>query len=376
MAKTVEGDFASDRQLAPRGVSLRVGGKEYSGWKTMRVTRGIESVAGGFELSVSDRWAEMVKPWAIVEEDECTVVLSGTRVITGYVDTRNLSFGAKEHTLTVSGRDKTANLVDCSAILDKKWEFNGITVFEFIKKIARPFGINVTLQSGLTDAVLPKPPKKLSVDPGDTALSAIETACRLAGLLPVSDGLGGLLLTRTGTARAKTELVQGENVISASIACASAGRFRHYVVLGQHRATDEAYAEHATTVRGTAEDLNVKRSERVLIIRPEAGVTTEHAKKRAQWEATTRAARADSVSVTVQGWTQADDSLWPVNAVTRCRLPFIGVDGDMLITQLVHTLGEDGTLTQISLKRPDAFKPEPTISTGSTGLWKEIAKGV
>ena len=359
-------------------ISLRVNGKEYAGWKTATVTRGIETIAGSFDLSVSERWSPDVAPWPISEEDECVVAVGSTKLITGYVDRRSLAFGPSEHTLTLAGRDKTGDLVDCSANpLLEKWEFAGISVLKFAQQIAAPFGIRVTLQPGLTDAKLPKPPKKLRIDPGDTAFTAIENACRLAALLPVSDGLGGLVLTRAGDTHTTTEIVEGENILAASADFDASGRFRNYHVLGQHKGTDEFNGVSANSVKGTATDLTVKRSHRTVIIRPEHSVTVESAKTRAQWEATTRAARAGTVSITVQGWTQGNGVVWPINALARVRSPKLGVDGDMLITQATYSIGEDGTKTVLTLKRPDAFLPEPTIKAdGGNNYWREIVKGV
>lgn len=358
-------------------VALKVNGKEFTGWKTVRVTRGIRSIAGSFELSISDRWKTGEKPWAIYEEDECVLAIDGQPVITGYVDRRRVAYDKDSHSLTITGRDKCGALVDCSVLISKKWDFTGISVLKFVTQVAAPFGVSVKLQAGLTDKSLPTPPKKFSVDPGDTAFNAIENACRLAGLLPVSDGQGGLLLTRAGSGRTTTELTEGVNILSASGDFDASGRFRTYVVIGQHAGDDNFFGDAAAQVRGTAEDLNVRRSERVRIVRPEKGVTVELAKMRAQWEATHRAALADTVSVTVQGWTQGNGKLWPVNELVRVRAPHIGVKGEVLITEAVLSKGLNGTTTTFTLQRPDAYAPDPSIIKGTgNNYWKEIVRGV
>lgn len=349
---------------------LRVNGREFAGWKSARVTRGIESVSGSFELAVSDRWAGQAVAWPIVEEDECTLILEGEHVITGHVDRRTLSLGAEDHSLTVSGRDLAGALVDCSAVL-KKWEFLGVPLLALAKKLAEPFGIKVTLQPGLLP---PAPPAKLTVDPGDTAFDALERACRLCGVLPISDGKGGVVLTRAGSVRCGTALVQGENVLSASARFDGAGRFRRYIVTGQHPGTDDWDGATVAGVRGEASDPNVRRASRVLLIRAEGGVTIEHAKRRAQWEAKVRAARGDGITVRVQGWTQGDGKLWPVNARVPVQLPFLGVEGELLITQATHQLDDHGgTTTELWVRRPDAFLPEPVVPKGA---WKELVGGV
>ena len=364
-------------QEETEGIVLKVNGMAYAGWKSARVTRGIESIAGSFELSVSERWAESGTAWPIRSGDPCSVVIGDSVLITGFIDQRSLGYSADDHTVSVSGRDKTGALVDCSAFTGV-WSYSGISVLKFAQKVADPFSIPVSLQAGLT---LPKPPKTLRIDPGDTAFNAIETACRLAGLLPVASGTGGLLLTRAGTARCTTELVEGENILSASADFDQSGRFHRYVVLGQHKGSDELHGESSSAVRGEALDEGVSRTERVLVIRPEHSVTVESAKTRAQWEATVRAGRAATVSITVQGWTQGNGDVWPINALVGVRSPRIDIGTSdqattMLITTATYSIGEDGTKTVLTLKRPDAFKPEPTIAAATDGYWKEIVKGV
>jgi prophage tail gpP-like protein len=353
---------------------LIVNGVRYAGWKTAQVTRGVESISGGFSLSVSERWDGQSKPWPIVEGDECKLFIGDVPIITGYVDRRSLSYTADDHSLTVSGRDATGDLVDSSALLGR-WEFLGVPLLTFAKRLCDPFGIEVEIQPGLT---LPKPAAKLTIDPGDTVFEALERACRLAAVLPVSDGLGGLLLTRTGSTRCTTALVEGENILGAAADYDVSGRFRRYVVLGQRAGSDNDYGSAVAAVKGEAQDLNVGRAARTLVIRAEGAVTTGYARRRAEWDAKIRAARGDAVSVLVQGWTEGDDTLWPANALVPVRSAWLGVDGEMLITQATYSLDENsGATTELLLRRPDAFLPEPVVVRGGGGgLWKEITGGI
>lgn len=354
-------------------IVLRVGGREFAGWTRARVTRGIEAISGSFELEVSERWANQNQPWQIGEEDECTIAIDGEVLITGFVDKRSLSYAPEDHRLSVSGRDRAGALVDCSAFLDK-WEFRGVPLLTLAKRVCDPFGIEVSIAAGVT---LPAPPAKFTVDPGATAFEVLEQACRLAAVLPVSDGQGNVVLMRPGSARATTALVEGENILSASADYDVSERFRTYLVLASHQGTDELSGAQAASIQAFAEDENVRRIERTLVIRPEGNATRAHAQKRAEWEATTRAAKSDAISVTVRGWTQGNGSLWPINALVGVRSPSIGVDGELLITQVTHSVGEGGTTSQITLRTPDAFRPEPVVTKArGTNLWKEIAGGV
>lgn len=353
-------------------LALVVDGRRYSGWKSVRVTRSIESMTGSFALDVSDRWGYLDQPWTIAEENPCRVEIDGVVVIDGYIDKRSISASASSRTLSFTGRDRAAALVDCSAVL-KKWTYTNVNAADFITAIAKPFGVRVTVQPGL---VLPKVPK-IVVSPGDTAFETIKKAAGDDGVLIVSDGAGGVVLTRAGTGTAYS-LVEGANILTASLDYDGADRFYRYVIAAQAAGTDDASGE-ATRVSAEAIDDGVRRTDRVLLIRPDKGYSVADARRRADWEARVRAARAEKVTITVQGWKQGNGSLWPINALVNVTAPrLIDVVGDMLISQVEHSLSEQGQITQLSLVRPDAFTPEPKVvlvKTSTGGRWKELDKG-
>lgn len=358
-------------------LSLVVDGKRYAGWKSIRVTRSIEGLAGSFALDVSDRWGPD-EPWPIVEGDACRVEIDGQVVINGYVDKRKLSGSATSRSLSYSGRDRAADLVDCSVLVPdastkgNKWTYRNLDIAAFVSQIAKPHGVTVSVQPGL---VLKKDPE-LVAHPGETGFEAIRRAAGSAGVLVVSDGSGGILITRAGTTRA-TPLIEGVNILEAEIEYDASDRFHRYLISSQPPGTDDASGE-ATRVQAEATDVDVLRANRVLLIRPEKGYDTAGARRRADWEARIRAAKAAIVTISVQEWTQSNGALWPLNAIARVKAPrLIGVDGDMLISQVEYSMGEGGQVTQLHLVRPDAFTPEPqnVAVVSGEGAWKELAKG-
>lgn len=355
-------------------IDLIVNGLRYQGWKSARVTRSLESIAGSFDLEVSERW-DNNDPWPIAEGDTCRIEVAGEIVIEGFIDKRRKSGTATSRTLSYSGRDRAADLADCSAIT--KWTFRDVDVVGLATELARPHGIRVSVQAGL-GAVLAKN-KKIVVSPGDTGWEVISKVAAAAGVLVVSDGAGGILITRSSKERA-TSLVEGEggNLLAASSEFDASDRFYRYLVSSQVPGTDEASGE-ATRIQAEATDPAVGRPNRVLLIRPDRGYSAADSKKRADWEARIRAARSEKVSCMVQGWRQhARGKLWTVGALSRVRaVKLAGVDGDMLISQVDYTISDDGgQVTQLGLVRPDAFTPEPTATVREAGgLWKELNNG-
>ena len=94
-------------------IILEVDGRRYGGWKSIDISRGLEQCAGTFRLSVTDRWPQQNEPRGIKAGAACRVTIDGRAVITGYVDDVEASWSATSHEYRVSGRDKTADLVDC-----------------------------------------------------------------------------------------------------------------------------------------------------------------------------------------------------------------------------------------------------------------------
>jgi prophage tail gpP-like protein len=379
--------------LGPGSVTLTARGKEHLGWKRGTITRSMESIAGSFDLEINTRWAGSTQELLIFEEDECVISVFGSPVITGFVDKRSVSHDAKSKSFKVSGRDAAGALVDCSAVVPKL-VYNQTPVLDLVTKICEPHGITASLPPGLTVKLPPR--DKLAVNPGDTAHSVIEKICRMTGLLPISDSQGGLLLTQAGTARISTKLQclapapgqlppVGNNILKASAEFDYKGRFAEYRCLAANAAKvpkkNNAAAAKSTAkatvaarkARGIAFDEIVQRKARILIINPEDGADKKYADQRAQWEATTRAAKSEVVHVTVRGWQQDDGQLWTnaLNSLVGIEDSELDIKGDMLIVEVKLDLGS--VTSELKLMDPAAFTPEPRIKRKVGNTWNELS---
>jgi len=334
-------------------VRLGVGGQEYSGWTAISITRSIEAISGRYSLGLTERWPGQSAVWPILPGAECSIAIGDDTVITGQVDSASPSFDDTQHDVQVQGRDRTGQMVDCSAV-HSPGEWSGIRLDRLAAILAKPFGITVTSIADVGAAF-----SVFKLQPGEAAFEALDRACRLRGVLPISDGRGGLVLTKPGQTRCSTALVQGENVKAASLNNDATERFRTYIVRGSQPGTDYLDPEQSAAVEARATDAGATAG-RTLIVIAESAVDIASARKRAQWESTVRAAKAVSVSATVQGWRQGDGTLWPVNALVPVYLPWLRISGEMLISELTHSLDESGgTQTQMTLRRADAYLPEP-----------------
>lgn len=351
-------------------VKLIVNGRAFDRWKTVQVIRTIEAVAGSFQLGLAGVGSSGSGRWPIREEDECQVVIGKEPMITGWIDQWTAALTATDRTITISGRDKTGALVDNSAVT-KDWEYFHVDVVDLARRLAAPLGIQV-----LSDLTRPADRvRKIAIDRGTSAWEALGAACKMAGVLAISNGQGQLLISRPGANAAVTALVEGSNIIAISAKHDASARYYKYIVTGQQTGGENLTPDDTVNVRGSAVDSTVRRTNRVLMIRADTEATPGYARRRAEWEAITRAGKAESVTVEVQGWTQDGLTPWPVNALVQVKSPTLGIDGRMLIAQAAFTLDSDaGEKTELELLRPDAYAPQPVVVSATQ--WAELKGGV
>ena len=135
---------------------------------------------------------------------------------------------------------------------------------------------------------------------------------------------------------------------------------------GQRQGSDAAWGA-ACSVRGQVRDRGVVRY-RPYLLRAEQQGDAAYMRKRAVWEKSLREAKSTAVNITVQGWRQDDGALWPLGALVDCELPWLGIGQELCIARLVLTKNaQGGTTTQLELKDPDAFQPEPDKAAGKNG---------
>lgn len=346
-------------------VRLTIGGTEFLGWKNVRIERGVDSISGVFGLEVSDRWSAADEPWPIKPGAECTLAADGNVVITGYVDVVRASFNATTRSLQVSGRDKAADMVDSSA-LNEPDSWSEVTIGKLATELAKPFGITVKDESGDT-----QPFHLAKIQPGETAFEILERYSRQRGVLTISDGAGGIVITKPGEKRADVALEQGKNIKEASGTADYSQRFSEYLVTGQTAGTDNLFGTEAAQVEGKARDAEIRGARRLLITAPNSADAT-NMQAIAAWEATVRAARGSPLTITVQDWYQTPGGrLWQPGEIVQVRSAWLQIPEpvDFLINAVRFTKSDsDGTLTELELLRPDAYKPNPQLEA-QAGVW-------
>jgi prophage tail gpP-like protein len=354
-------------------LTLRVGGQIYNGWKSVSVRTAMDQIAGSFDLAITERWPGRPVDWAIPPGEACEISIGDDVVITGYVDAVDVDYDQASHSLRVTGRDRTGDLVDCSAPSDS---LSGLTFTDIANRVCAPFNIAVrsTLPAG-------KKITKASVQNGESVFRVLERLARAEGALLVSDGVGGLLITRAGTGGDSTTVLDfGRNILRASGNKNHTGLFSKITVKGQGSAAEAAQFDLAqaspsgSVERGTTASVRGSQVARYrpLIIVAESNADATRCQQRAEWEAGNREARAHTVNITVQGWRQDDGSVWRINQRVRVRCPWLRVDGWLLVAAVEYQLSDSGSLAVLSLVPDTAFDVLPEIPDPADNTYKVV----
>lgn len=339
---------------------LELQGLTFTGWERAQVKRSIETACGAFALDVSDAKSPGAAFWPVRPGTACKLRIGDELVLVGFVDRARRELGPETHRLTAEGRDRAADLVDCTA-LNEPGEWWGLTALELVTELAAPFGVSVDAQV----ADVGEPFVRFGLQPGESAWEAIERACRSRGFLVSGNGEGGIVLTQPGALGvASVVLAEGENVKGAVLEYDASVRFETYLVRGQQGATLDLAPEECAAVEGRAQDLGA-RPGRALVIQADGPFDIAIAQQRAAWEATVRLARSARVTVRLQGWRERPGGpVWKPNRLVDVRLPTLGVTGRMLVAAVALSSGGegDGTQAELELAWPDAFLPEVELN--------------
>ena len=107
----------------------------------------LDSLASGFALTVTERSPEdgaSAAGWLAQAGAAVQIMIGGETVISGYIDVANPSMAATEHSISISGRSKAADLIDCSAE-HGSGTWTNKTLAQIATDLAQPFGVAITV---------------------------------------------------------------------------------------------------------------------------------------------------------------------------------------------------------------------------------------
>ncbi|HDT2145315.1 TPA: phage tail protein [Enterobacter roggenkampii] len=377
-----------DKEMQDR-VSLVIDGKFHSAWSRYQIDSDF--------LVPSDAWSvtlglpDGVFPSAITRGVPVLVRVGNDVVMSGRVDTIQRRVSRQQVSLSLSGRDGAAILVDCASPV---FTSRQLSLEEVIAQVVRPLGItNIRLEAESSTRN-----DKVSVEPGERAWDTLERAAAARGLWPwfepdgtlviggpdyTKDPVATLILNRDG---------RGNNVLDLSDRSSITGSFSELTVLaqghgqgkksGQLEVIDVDGAETAAEDDDGSDDLDdifnntgsaengfhglrtVVRDGTVPYYRPQIMVAGD-ADNQAQVDYRARKAMADArlsgydLTAIVKGHRMESSKLWEPGQRIRVRSEPHGIDAIYFLMGREFSGGRpDNTVTTLRLKEDGIWIPD------------------
>ena len=356
-------------------ISIEVNGLSYDGFESVTVFRSVEAASGEFKFSTS---AQPNSPFPIKAGQACRVRVDETVVCAGFVEDVSVSYDATSHRVSISGRDRTCDLIDSTVGPD----------LELGGPISLPAVVRSTLQRmGLSDIkVIDRVPglepfggaEIVSAEVDKTGFEFLESYARQRQVFLSGDGAGNIVITRAGQVEAIGALQNiypsdpANNLLSGSFSEKRAERFNRYEIVAQKSPVaiglfggDEP-ASSVASQSGVGIDEEIRPTRRLHMQSEEAGDSAT-AQKRAAWEANIRRARSRKYTATVQGFYQdaGETRLWVPNELVMVNDDFADIHAQMLVWSVEYSYDlTGGSRTTLECAPPDALTPEPTTPKG------------
>lgn len=368
--------------MTTRRVSLTLDGQVFDEWTRVEITRDLSEISGSFFLELRDSKRSIdAFPFAtlaayanpLVTGLEAVVAIDGEPVLIGHVEEVAPDAGESQVLVSLDGRDRTGDLVDSAASTEGPTEFRHVDLEKIARRAAAPFGLGVRAEVDVG-----APFDRYTFDVGETALSAIEKGARQRGVLVTSDGIGNVVLTRSGRQRAPGELHFPGNIVRSGGRFSSRDRHSDYHVKGQaeraagtrrDRAPLDVRAdpvsqdgpeqraeveERGVTIHAHVRDDEIRRY-RPLVAMARTQLRQDGAERQADWMRRTARAKGRKLDYLVKDFRGATGELWRPNQLVFVRDAFQQIEEEMLIAGVVYGYGDRGVETRLRLTRPEDY---------------------
>lgn len=347
-------------------IQLRINGQAYQGWKTVNVKLSMNAPIDSFSMAIADKWNGSGLP-RVNNGSAVEVFLGDTHLSTGYLDQAQRNYTGSTRSVSLSGRSKAADLQDCSYPIKNAAQWSNQRVIDVLNHLTKPFGIKVIDTTGLASKTVPL----AAIEPGDTPMDVIHRFMGAIGALVMSRPDGNLQIVQASGTKISTQLVLGQNIMSASDNSDFRDRFSEYSVVAQQAGNSDLFGDTAANVVGKATDASMAAIRyRPKVITPDQSLNHAQSESRAKQARNMAAGHSHSTTYTVQGWTH-DDGVWLPNHQVFVRDPECGWNEWLLISDVNLLRDKQGQRADLTVLPKSAFDTLalPDAATANQGAF-------
>ena len=333
-------------------IRLVIDGQDLSGWTGATIDMSIATIADAFSLSApfdpaDSKIRSLLRPFAY---QEIMLYIGDEPLLTGILESVEGTIESGERTLTIQGRSKTGQIVDCS--IDGPLEHSGLTLAAIARQVCRPFGVTVRADTD-SPAI-----EHARAEYGETVASYLGRLAAVRNILLGSSFKGELILASAvalKSAPVRASLVEGTApVLSVRASFDSTSRFSRY------RAATQFAGE--PDIIGTVTDPAIKLTRPRLALVPDSDIDPNQTAARLRAEANVKAITA---TVTVAGWKRPDGERWSERQAVTLKAPsaMLPTETAWIISSASYKLDASGQSVTLDLVLPETYAGENPKAT-------------
>lgn len=303
-------------------IKLKVNSKLYQGWESVRIKKSMQSICHTFSMDIYK--GDEVD---ITNNDLIQILVNNKVFLTGYIDNYDLDIAATKKPLSISGKSKAMDLVDCNIKENK--QYNNITIAQIISDLIKPFNMTVSTTLKL------EPLEKFNTKIGETYFNAINRLCKQTNTLPVSDENGNLILIKNQD-NLRSLTLKDQDFKTLKIQQKYNNRYSEYTYKKETAVVDVQEA--------TLKDKDIKR------FRPFVGNNNEDRTNEdmLQWKKTNDISKSILLTGTILNWNEK------INTIVKLDTQI--VKNSYLIKDIEYLKGNNGTISNITFVDKNLFK--------------------
>jgi prophage tail gpP-like protein len=352
--------FASVFRGAPELITVAVDGMMWTAFERVLVEAAFNHAARSFRLEVAAEPGASATNAIFRVGAEVSIFASGTLLLTGYVDRRQPKISATEAMIHVSGRSKSADLIDSSAV-HKTGAFKKKTPVEIGNDVSQGIGARFVADKQLEKV------DQYHVTPPETPFRLVEKLARQQGMTLTGTADGDVKVTKAGSERHSGGLFEPGNIKVGEADHNGSNRHSKYIVRGQRPFDTGA---DNLEIEAIARDAAVGRNRPVIIIQDE-DTTKERTKKRAKNRRDRAAGNALKATIEVVGFRDEGGKVWEPGHLVWTQSAFLDIAQDMLIETAHYGQDSGGSITKLSLTDPRSYGGEGGKGNQSGADWKQ-----
>lgn len=345
-------------------IQLKVNGVEYTNFISAACELRLDALSNTFNFEAV---APQGQPLPFKGGEACEVIVDGEKVLTGSLEVITVNYDSDNHTIGVTGRDKTGDLLDSTLDQFDDLRLDDVTLKNLIEQVIAHLGLDIKVIDEVEPAPFNGAEDLGAPEPGDNAFGFIENYARKRQVLLTSNADGNIVIASNSgkTASGAVQHIIGaddNNVLRSAFSYDTTGRYNSYkmasalnpVALNLAGDTDLASLVDQS---GGVFDNEIRRGRQLVLI-SETPFADSDCSKRAQWEADIRKARGLVYSATVPLFrvNGTDGDLWQINRTYQIVDDFIGKIEPMLCNSVSYTFDvEQGSETTLGFVGPNAY---------------------